>query len=123
MWMLSWGLRGRRFNPAVPTGFRTLSRPTGDFPARVVVIAALTGSLDRSLVSALTIRGCAGNEALEGVHGEQPSRLPVRGPVPAFAVILQASQLPAVRAEPLQQLHHRLTGIGVILAPARARAR
>jgi hypothetical protein len=48
---------------ANPTGFRTLSRPTGDFPARVVVIAALTDSLDRSLISALTIWGDAGNEA------------------------------------------------------------
>jgi hypothetical protein len=89
--MLSWGSRGRRFKSDRSDGFSNASRPTGDFRTGVVAIAALTDALDRSLVSSLTIWGYAGNEAFEGVHGQQPGRLPVRGPVPAFAVILQAS--------------------------------
>jgi len=59
---------------------------------------------------------------LEGVHRQQPGRLPVRPPVPAVPVILQARQLPAVGAEPVQQLWHRLPAGGVVLADALPRA-
>jgi hypothetical protein len=66
---------------------------------------------------------CEGDAALEGVDREQPGRLPVRGPVPALTVILQASQLPAVSPEPVKQLQHRLTALRVVLTPRTWRGR
>src|ERR1022692_3550799 len=68
----------------------------------------------RSLVT-VDLRGDA---ALKGVDREQPGRLPVRGPVPALTVILQASKFPAASAEPVEQLQHRLIALGVVFAHA-----